>query len=139
MPATFPKAARKNMLAIEGGAAGANLRVRLFKNNPTIDQDTDITDLVQADFDGYSEFSTAGWSAPAIDDAGDAFILSPVIVFEKSAGIATNTVYGYYLVYDDGVNPALLLLVEKFTAGIGMNLDGDQVPLRVKYAKRPAA
>ena len=123
------------MLVALAGVGGANLRIRLYKNNPTISDDTQLSDLTEADYDGYAPFSSAGWGGPTLDTNADEYLLSPVAVFQKAAGSIPNTVYGYFVTIE-GAGGSKLMGVEKFDTPQSMTASTDQIPLRVKVALR---
>lgn len=139
MATSFTQEARKNNLLIVGGVGGTNLTIRLYKNNPTVNATLLQSTLVQADFDGYTPYNSALWSAPAIDGGGDAFILSPTVVFGRTSGVTTNTIYGYYVTYDDGSLDGIVLIIESFATPKPMVVDTDQVPLQVLLGERNLA
>lgn len=121
------------------GEDGSNFRIRLYKNSVLITPSLLNSALTEADYSGYSAYSSNLWTAPAIDENGDAYTLSPAIVFAPTSSIVQNTVYGAYLTVDDGVNPTRLLQVEAFTSPILMEGTTSQIPLRWKYAMRHIA
>lgn len=120
------------------GAGGTNLYVRLFKNNLTVTVATNLADLIEADYSGYAQFNSAAWSAPAVASGDDVFILSPTIVFQKTAGVPTNLIYGYYVTIGTGVG-AKLWFAQNFPTPTNMVVATDQIPIQVRAASRNLA
>lgn len=79
-------------LAYSGGLNA--MRLRLFSNNITVADTTVIGDFTECTFTGYAAQAPA-WSTPA-NVANVAQTLSGTRTFTYS-GVATTTVYGYYL------------------------------------------
>lgn len=121
------------------GEDGSFFRVRLYRNSLTITPALLYSSIQEATYEGYVEYSSAIWSAPAIDVNGDAFTLSPAIVFQKSLGGVSNTIYGAYLTHEDGVHSSRILQIEAFTSPIVMAANTDQIPLRWLFNTRNIA
>jgi len=136
MAGTYTQEGRMAALLAIGGAGGANLTVRLASNQVTISDTTRLVDLVEANFDGYTPYNSNQWSAPAIDTNGDAFILSPVVVFVKAAGSVGNTIYEYFVTVLPFLGPSYLLTVEALSPPVPMLDPNNQVPLRIKLTDR---
>lgn len=136
MAATYSEEARTNTIALLAGAGGINFSVRLYRNNPTINDSITLAALQEANYDSYLPYNSALWSPPAIDTGGDAYTLSPAIVFTRTSGINANIIYGYYLTAEDPVAGTVLLQVQKFPSALPMVVATDQIPLRVLYAMR---
>lgn len=107
--------------------AGRNPEVKLFKNNFTPGDASVLGDFTEADFDGYAAVSLAGLSAAAIDGSDRGYRSQAGIAFVKSAGVTSNTVYGWYLVLDNLTPAAELFMAEKFPAPQVMGSAGDTV------------
>lgn len=77
------------------------LTLHLFKNNFVPDENSDVTDFVQANFSGYASQATTTWGIPFIDvDRGR---MNEVIHdFVHNGGGVSNDIYGYYMLYADG-------------------------------------
>jgi hypothetical protein len=86
--------------------AMADPHVRLFKNNFTPSPATILTDLVEADFDGYAPvagYQAANWTAsPGImpDGSAIAFHIGGLANFLDTGNVTPNTVYGMYITTD---------------------------------------
>lgn len=135
MAGLFSKECRKNWLFALAGAGGLNLSVRLSKNPHTVSDDTQLTNMVEADYNGYGALVSSSWSAPAIATNGDAFILAPLLVFTKVAGGTFNTVYVAYITITIG-GTDYLVMAENLPTAVIMALATDQVPYRPRLATR---
>ena len=74
--------------------------IKLFKvdNTPTLD--TTVADLtaIEADYDGYAASSAVVWGSAFLEPlTSDAVSAGGSKTFVKTAGIVTNTVYGWWL------------------------------------------
>jgi len=79
---------------IDAQLEGAKLR--LFKNNVTVDKNTELGDLTEADFTGYAAKNLAGWSAPAPDGSDREYTSPAIVVFGPATGGASGNLYGVY-------------------------------------------
>lgn len=120
------------------GAGGTYLYVMLFKNNITVGVGTRLVDLVEADYSGYARFNSAAWSAPAVASNDDVFTLSPTIIFQKTAGVPTNVIYGYAVLRNSGSGDALWFC-QNFATPQNMIVSTDQIPIQVRAATRNLA
>lgn len=75
--------------------------VRLFKNDPAAaDAAIVLTDLEEADFDGYAALTAVAWDAVATNGSGQAETISEVLSWERTAGAGgSQTVYGIYITF----------------------------------------
>lgn len=136
MTTPFVIESRQAILLKVGGAGGSDISVRLSKNDPgPITDDTALTDLVEADYNGYAALTSSAWSDPFQESNGDTSILAPLLVFLKTAGGAFNTVFTVYCTLDIGAT-TYLLGVTRFAAGVSMVLGTDQCPVRPKLRLR---
>lgn len=136
MAQSFVKESRRAVLLKVGGAGGIDISVRLAKNDPgPITDDTVLTDLVEADYNGYAPMTSSAWGDPVEESNGDISMLAPLLVFIKTGGGTLNTVYAVYCTIDvDAVTH--LLGVVRFAAGVPMVLGTDQCPVRPKLRLR---
>lgn len=95
-----------------------------------IDAEVVLSDLVEADYDGYAAFDPATWSTPFLAPDLTAVILSGSHVFEATGATTPNMIYGAYLTT---AAAAALIAVFPFDAPQPMGADGDVIPLVVQY------
>lgn len=76
-------------------------QVRLFQNDPAgADADIVLTDLEEADFDGYAALDDVTWETVETNGDGDAETISEVLSWERTAGAGgSQTVYGIYMTF----------------------------------------
>jgi hypothetical protein len=130
MAATFTQEARANLWDLIAGTGGSLLYVRLFKNNVTITQATLITDLIQCDYNGYTELNSSTWIGPAVDTNGDEIMTSPIFVFQHGPVNDSQQAFGYYVIFKVAGN-AKMLCAENFATPYTMNSIVNQVPVPV--------
>lgn len=88
----------------------------LYQNDFTPDQDTEIGDLVVADFDGYAgPTASSGWATP-VTASGHAKTAANILSWTHSGGATDNVIYGYYETDQFGN----MLAVERFATPITM-------------------
>lgn len=108
------------------GVAGGSFHLRLFKNDVTPDIETELGDLVEADYSGYAA-KTLGHPAcdAAVDGDHKAWWRFPEETFLHNGGGVSNGVYGWYLTdHEDGQ----LFHARRFAnAPIAMAVTGDPV------------
>lgn len=100
---------------------GANFS--LFKADFTPTVNTVLSDLtaIEADFDGYTS-KTLAMTVGYVDGISVPYSQSQLLSFVKAAGVATNTIWGWWI--DDGVN---LIVAGKFNAQAAMTQVGAEV------------
>lgn len=105
----------------------AACHVRLFVNNLTINPSTQLSDLVEASFAGYTAQSIATPPAPVPDPVnGGVSTYLPSHVFSASGTVTpAQTVYGWYLT-DTGGN---LIAAGNLQNPVIIANTGDSVPL----------
>jgi hypothetical protein len=98
----------KRLLGI-GGTANGSLTLRLYENDPTIDENTTIGLLTECTAAGYASITLAGasWAVP-ITVSGQT---STSYAQQTFSFTGAATVHGYYIT--DGSN---LVLVERFAS-----------------------
>lgn len=108
--------------AMVGLSGVSGFRLRLFKNNASISEDTVIGDLTECDYPGYAYQLGNTWTTPALvsgeyeSNCGNKF-------FIRGAGASSaQTAYGYYCT--DSADDALLWC-DKFSSTFDMSDDGD--------------
>jgi hypothetical protein len=104
------------------------VRVRLFKNDETIDGDTALGDLTEADFSGYSAATVAQGTSSATGGVATN-VLTPESPFEHDGGATANDIYGYYVT---DASATVLYFAERFgDAPIDMASNGDLITVVV--------
>jgi len=74
--------------------------VHLFQNDFDVDRNTEVTDLVESDFDGYLPQSPA-W-IPAVQSGAEDTALAPALTFAAEPTQAIPQLcYGYYVLNTD--------------------------------------
>lgn len=85
--------------------------IRLFKNDFTPSASTVIGDFTECDFTGYIDQALV--FSNAVDEGDYASISSDVVTFTPF-GSVSQTAYGYYITYYDGVSTTYLIGAERF-------------------------
>jgi hypothetical protein len=101
---------------------GTHYRMKLFKNNATVDHSTVLAGLTEANFSGYTAGGivlSGGAVSGALDGTGRAVTSYSFCTWTKS-GATGNDIYGYW--YEDAAGN--LTGVEKFDASQPMQTDG---------------
>ena len=110
-----------------------NVTLKLYKNNPTLNNNTLKIDFTEATFDGYSSKTlskltlptSTSWIIPISESpvapCTDKEIVSTYAEQSWTCGSSGNTVYGYYVV---GSTTANLLWADKFDIARDLG-DGD--------------
>lgn len=70
-------------------------KIRLYKNNVTPDDTSDVSDFMEATFTGYAAL-TPTWT-PGTDSFGNALITSDTLNYSFTAGSGSQLIYGYYI------------------------------------------
>lgn len=133
MAAYFPNVGRKLTLDIVLNA-GRNPKLKLFKNNVTLDPTMLIGQLDKADFDGYADIDLTALSAAAIDADGKGFKELLACNFTRTTTGTAQTIYGWYIVIDNLGATEELWILRKFSAPVLVELAGHFVEfdLRVR-------
>lgn len=118
-------------LAVAGAVktAAAAYKIKLFKNNVTFSNSTQLADLTEADFTGYAPI-TASWGAVFLDPSLAGASFQTNVQFDAASPFTVgNTVYGFYITDTAGT---LLVAGNNFPAGVSMAALGDSLPLSIK-------
>lgn len=83
----------------------------LFKNNLSVNGNTQIGDLVECDFDGYAAVAAQTFAAAYVGPDGKIQISAPSVLFGDTGATTPNTIYGWALV---NAGKTALYYVEKF-------------------------
>jgi len=99
------------------GGPLAGVKVHLFQNNIIPGPGTQLTDFVDATFDGYAAQAAGTWGAPYYGPDGNAHVTAPGLQFQPTGSTTPNTIYGAY--YTNTAGSALVGAV-KFDNSIPM-------------------
>lgn len=120
------------------GVAGVDVVARLFQNDFTPDRYSVLGDFTEADFTDYTPLSPGGWTSPAVDGTGVAYVVSPALVWSVVTPTVGNTIYGiYFTVNFGGVDR--IIAAERFALPLPMHVAGQQIARQVTYTSRRAA
>lgn len=132
MPLIVPDEGEVAMLdMLVNGDSFANVRLRLYQNNLTPDQDTVYGDFAVATFSGYGE-ETPSFGAASIVSHKGKIVDSAERTFVHNGGGTSNTIYGYYVV--DSVNN-LVLWAERFATPQSMSNNGDLIGITLAFTE----
>lgn len=102
--------------------AAPGIWYHLYTNVVALDEDTQLDDLVEADWPGYVPHHVHSW-APALTVEGRATTQADPQTWERGAGGEPSQTVGYYVTY--GQAGALLWVEERTEGPIPMVLEGD--------------
>lgn len=74
--------------------------LHLFSNDYLATRNSVLGDFVECDFSGYADQAPA-WD-PAIQNGVEDVALAPALTFTAGAGITPQSVYGYFVLDDNG-------------------------------------
>ena len=109
----------------------------LFKNNVTIDEDTVLADLTEADFDGYAALDAVNEPEPTINGSDEAQSLGEELEWVKTgAPEAVQQIYGVYVTFQNEVPATKLFAAFNLPAPVAIAVAGNNVKVKVDwYAK----
>lgn len=115
-----------------GQVTGANnLKLGLYQNNiGTPDENTVYSGLTLATFNGYAAASLT-WGTVAINGSGKAEVSASAVVFNKSSGGTSNTIYGWVLYYEDIMTGNKIRAIEPLPAPKSMAVVGDSISVTI--------
>lgn len=103
------------------------MELRLYQLPTTVPpDDVLLADLTEADFTGYAAEAPVILLGPAIAPDGSAYFVASTVLFTRTAGAVSNTIYGAYLVNTAGT---ALVAVFPFVTPVGMVNTGDAIPI----------
>lgn len=125
------KAYKKAVLtaAALAGTLLLDAKLRLFKNNVVVDQNTDPATLTAANYTGYAEEALT-WHTVSVSDDGKPEAVSDPVIFRPTDAVTPNTIYGAQL-YDDSGTP-VFLGAGNFDSPVPMNSAEDELMLVVR-------
>lgn len=103
-----------------GGPFDASI-LKLFQNDVVIDKNVLLTDLDEADFDGYADVNAVAFGTPYFDADGNAIVTAPSHEFVCTGPTEPNVIYGFYLTDDPATK---LLAAYRFEESIGIGTAG---------------
>lgn len=115
-------------------AAGASLRVRLFKSNTIPGPNTVLADLTEANFDAYAAATPTVAGGVFINSDGQAEQDWGMVQFLDGGAVTPNTVYGYYVTYHPAVGAESLLWAERFDSPVDMDAAGKVINVALQLA-----
>lgn len=115
-------------LVLSGAVLKDTLQVGLFTNNLTINNQTTLSNLVEANFDGYARQSPGTWSGLLANQDGSWSVNSELVAFSATDGTVPNTIYGYF-VHDTSSSSTVLLFCELFSTPVQIAKEYDGVKL----------
>lgn len=129
MAVVYPKVGRERDLSTIEALGGAYF-LRLFKNDITPDLDTELGDLVEADFSGYAAAGQT-FGSITINADDNAECSAPTTPFIHNGGVTANDIYGWYLEAVFG-GPSELMYLERFEdAPRVMDTNGDEIDVTI--------
>lgn len=81
-------------------AAGGMLdgvKLHLFKNDIQIGPGLLVSQLVEADYDGYAASAVIVWGEPFLDAGGNGLMVGDTKQFHPTGSVVTNDIYGYWM------------------------------------------
>lgn len=121
---TVPSAAELELLQYLVTTINSDgLKVRLFKNDVTPDDNTVIGDLTEADFEGYAAGDLANLTTPGVV-AAQAQTQGDSVTFTMGTPGTTNNIYGHYIT--DSAGTVLYGVVRDPSAPIAMDTAGKE-------------
>lgn len=110
-----------------------NGTLRLYQNPATIDDDTVLVELTEANFGGYAPQNPNNFGGAALQAPQLAFIKNQTFTFTCDGTGAANTVYGAYVEHATGV----LIAVLEFNAPLLVNTAGQTVVISLALFAGP--
>jgi len=86
--------------------ASTNLELCLYTNSPSLNRETTLADLVEAIFGGYARAPITAINGPYMDQFGNAFLVSDLVIFVCD-GSGSQGVVGSFLMRDNGGTQAV--------------------------------
>ena len=128
MPEVIPLGGELRFLGMILEAGASDMRLRLFKNDVTVDQGSSIGDFEEADFSGYEQ-APLTWGEPYPAGFGYATADAEQVDFLHDGGPVSNVIYGY-LIVDSVANK--ILYGDNFDPPALMEEEGDSVQVEPK-------
>jgi hypothetical protein len=126
MPLLVPDEGEVRMLdMLVNGDTFTDVRLRLYKNNLTPDQDTVYIDLDEATFPGYAE-QTPSFGAASIVSHKGKIVDTSARSFVWSGSASPENIYGYYVV---DIGTFAVLWVQRFSSPQVMSSNGDTITI----------
>lgn len=99
----IPNAEVSAIVGLEGTAlaTATDVQMILYTNNASLDNTVVLSSLTEATYGGYARQTISAWNGPYLDQFGQGYILSPLVVFTAN-GTTSNQIYGSALIKDNG-------------------------------------
>lgn len=111
-----------------------DIHVHLFKNDITVDKNTELDDLTESDFDGYAAKDNTAWGAISNTGADEAASDGPEMVWEATDDIdPPQQAFGLYVTFLDAEDDRVLLLAANFDDPTTIAFDGDKVKKKLHW------
>jgi len=110
--------------------------IGLYTNIVTIDDDTQLVDLAEATFPGYTQIlaTTVTWPDPAVNLDGEAESDGPTLTWEcTSAPGAPETIRGIFVLILDNLGDENLFLAYNFPDPVVITIAGDEVAKKLNW------
>jgi hypothetical protein len=101
-------------------AANRYQYLRLFQNDFTPDEGSEVGDFTEADFDGYGAVALS-FAAAFLNGDEQGQLNASSVTFTRGSGAESNDVYGVYVTDSDGE----VTFFEKFPSPIAMETEGE--------------
>jgi len=111
-----------------GDLISIDIEVGLYKTDVSLTDETEFTDLTEADFGGYARQDVTTFDTVSWQTAG-AYSESPDHTFERDNTAGDNTIYGYFVVVKTTEE---LLWAQAAGTPVVMEFDGDQIIVKLK-------
>jgi hypothetical protein len=109
--------------------AGTPLYAHLYQNNYTPVPGSVLSNFTPATYDGYAPQPIISWaSAVLIGNVGN--LLPAPLIWQHTAGVVANTIYGWYGTDATGMQ---LWMAELFGTPQNMLVDGDAFALQIAW------
>ena len=114
--------------------AGFDLTYRLFKNNHTVDEDSDLADFTESDFTGYAALSGVAEPAVTVNVDDEANSLGNTLTWTASADLTPpQQAFGMYVTFEDHVGDTRLFFAWNFSSPTTLAFNGDKVEKKVDW------
>ena len=128
MPGVIPTATMRNVtttLSTDTTTFAGNT-AHLFQNQLVITPGVTLSQLTEANFDGYSGSTSFAWTAGISDPVGNGYLIGPGHTYSCSDTVTANVIYGGYLV-GAGADSVNVTYAERFANPINIAGPGDFV------------
>lgn len=130
----FTREALINILDYFLDDADVALTYHLFQNNHTVDEETELADLTEADFDGYAAKAAENEAEPTINVSEEAVSAGGELTWTKTgAPEAVQQIYGVYVTFVDEAAATVLFAAWNLPAPVAIAVAGNEVKITVDW------